>query len=45
MIDKFLEYIAVEKRYSEHTLISYKKKLRRFLLFVSDTEGTRDLTK
>ena len=45
MIDKFLEYIAVEKRYSEHTLISYKKDLEDFLLFVSDTEGTRDLAK
>lgn len=45
MIEKFLEYIAVEKRYSEHTLISYKKDLEDFLLFVSDTEGTRDLTK
>ena len=45
MIDNFLEYIAVEKRYSEHTLISYKKDLEDFLLFVSDTEGTRDLTK
>lgn len=45
MIDKFLEYIAVEKRYSEHTLISYKKDIEDFLLFVSDTEGTRDLTK
>lgn len=45
MIDKFLEYIAVEKRYSEHTIISYKKDLEDFLLFVSDTEGTRDLTK
>lgn len=45
MIDKFLEYIVVEKRYSEHTLISYKKDLEDFLLFVSDTEGTRDLTK
>ena len=45
MIEKFLEYIVVEKRYSEHTLISYKKDLEDFLLFVSDTEGTRDLTK
>ncbi len=45
MIDKFLEYIVVEKRYSGHTLISYKKDLEGFLLFVSDTEGTRDLTK
>lgn len=45
MIEKFLEYIAVEKRYSEHTLISYKKDLGGFLLFVSDTEGTVDLAK
>ncbi len=45
MIEKFLEYIAVEKRYSEHTLISYKKDLEDFLLFVSDKEGTTDLTK
>ncbi len=45
MIEKFLEYIAVEKRYSEHTLISYKKDLGDFLLFVSDTEGTNDLAK
>lgn len=45
MIEKFLEYIAVEKRYSEHTLISYKKDLEDFLLFISDTEGTMDLTK
>lgn len=45
MIEKFLEYIAVEKRYSEHTLISYKKDLEDFLLFVSDTEGTNDLAK
>lgn len=45
MIEKFLEYIAVEKRYSEHTLTSYKKDLQDFLVFVSDTEGTADLTK
>lgn len=45
MIEKFLDYIAVEKRYSEHTLTSYKKDLQDFLLFVSSTEGTVDLTK
>lgn len=43
MIDKFLEYISIEKRYSHNTLISYKKDLEDFLLFVSDTEGTEDL--
>lgn len=45
MIDKFLDYISVEKRYSENTIISYQKDLEDFLLFVSDTEGTSDLKK
>lgn len=45
MIDKFLDYISIEKRYSHNTLISYKKDLEDFLLFVSDTEGTEDLRK
>jgi integrase/recombinase XerC len=43
MIDKFLDYIKIEKRYSENTFISYKKDLEDFLLFVSDTEGTTEL--
>ena len=43
MIDKFLDYISVEKRYSQNTLVSYKKDLEDFLLFVSDTEGTTEL--
>jgi integrase/recombinase XerC len=34
MVDKFLDYIKVEKRYSEHTLTSYKKDLEDFLSFV-----------
>lgn len=45
MIDKFLDYISIEKRYSHNTLISYKKDLEDFLFFVSDTEGTEDLKK
>lgn len=45
MIEKFLEYIAVEKRYSEHTLTSYRKDLGDFLVFISDKEGTSDLAK
>lgn len=45
MVDKFLDYISIEKRYSHNTLISYKKDLEDFLLFVSDTEGTEDLRK
>lgn len=45
MIDKFLDYISVEKRYSQNTLVSYKKDLVDLLLFISETEGTEDLKK
>ena len=45
MIDKFLDYISVEKRYSQNTLVSYKKDLEDLLLFISETEGTGDLKK
>ncbi|WDT69063.1 tyrosine-type recombinase/integrase [Cloacibacterium sp. TD35] len=45
MIDKFLDYISVEKRYSKNTLVSYKKDLEDLLLFISETEGTEDLKK
>ena len=45
MIDKFLDYISVEKRYSQNTLMSYKKDLEDLLLFISETEGTEDLKK
>lgn len=45
MIDKFLDYISVEKRYSQNTLVSYKKDLEDLLLFISETEGMEDLKK
>ena len=45
MVDKFLDYIKVEKRYSEHTLTSYKKDLEDFLSFVMETEGSQNLVK
>lgn len=45
MIDKFLDYISVEKRYSQNTLVSYKKDLEDLQLFISETEGTEDLKK
>ena len=45
MIEKFLDYISVEKRYSQNTLVSYKKDLEDLLLFISETEGTEDLKK
>lgn len=45
MIEKFLDYIKIEKRYSENTYISYKKDLEDFLMFVQSTEGEGDLTR
>ncbi len=43
MIEKYLEYIAVEKRYSPNTITSYRKDLSDFLQFVMDSEGTEDV--
>ncbi|MCQ4035465.1 tyrosine-type recombinase/integrase [Kaistella montana] len=45
MIERFLEYIAVEKRYSPHTSISYRKDLEDFTLFLLETEAHQDFTK
>ena len=44
MIERFLEYIAVEKRYSHHTSISYRKDLEDFALFLLETESHQDFT-
>lgn len=45
MLERFLEYIAVEKRYSPNTLISYRKDLQDFSLFLLETEAHQDLVK
>lgn len=45
MVDKFLDYLATEKRYSANTLVSYKKDLQDFLIFFQDKEGSSDLEK
>ena len=45
MIDKFLEYIQQEKRYSPNTITSYRKDLEDFLFFLMDREGLEDLQK
>lgn len=39
MIERFLEYISVEKRYSPLTIISYKKDLEDFSSFLLKTES------
>lgn len=43
MLEKFLDYIRIEKRYSAHTITSYKKDLEDFTSFVLKTEATADL--
>lgn len=45
MLEKFLEYIAVEKRYSPNTIISYKKDLEDFRDFLLKTESMENLVK
>lgn len=45
MLERFLEYIAIEKRYSPNTLISYRKDLEDFSLFLLETEAHQDLVK
>jgi len=45
MIDKFLEYIQQEKRYSPNTITSYRKDLEDFLSFLMGREGLEELQK
>ncbi|KMQ59405.1 integrase [Chryseobacterium angstadtii] len=45
MLDKYLEYLQFEKRYSPHTITSYKKDLDDFSHFYLKTEGSEDISK
>lgn len=45
MIDRFLEYIEVEKRYSSHTVTSYRKDLSDFSSFLLQSEAHQEYTK
>lgn len=44
MVQRFLEYIEVERRYSPNTLISYEKDLNDFSEFLLKTEAHQDFT-
>jgi len=44
MVNKFLEYLQYEKRYSVHTVTSYRKDLEDFMMFCLRTEGTENIT-
>jgi integrase/recombinase XerC len=45
MREKFLEYIEHEKRYSPHTVASYRKDLKDFELFYLKSEGSENFFK
>ncbi|WP_419869791.1 tyrosine-type recombinase/integrase [Chryseobacterium sp. CT-SW4] len=45
MLAKFLEYLQYEKRYSPHTITSYKKDLEDFSHFYLKTEGSDHISK
>src|SRR5690606_28857228 len=42
MTEKFIEHIIVEKRYSAHTITSYRKDLADFQHFYLETEGSEN---
>jgi len=43
MLEKFLEYLQFEKRYSPHTITSYKKDLDDFSYFYLRTESSENI--
>lgn len=43
MMHRFLDYLATEKRYSAHTILSYTRDLNDFKAFCLETESTEDL--
>ena len=45
MIERFLEYISVERSYSPNTVISYEKDLKDFSKFLLETEAHQDFSK
>lgn len=45
MVQRFLDYISVEKRYSHNTFISYQKDLSDFCSFLLQTEAHQDFSK
>ena len=43
MIERFIQYIQSEKRYSEHTLAAYKRDLDQFSFFLEKKYGIKDI--
>lgn len=45
MREKFLDYLQLEKRYSPHTITSYRKDLDDFFSFYFKTEGSENIVR
>ncbi|WP_265129427.1 tyrosine-type recombinase/integrase [Chryseobacterium oranimense] len=45
MLEKYLQYLQLEKRYSPHTITSYRKDLEDFSHFYLKTETSGDISK
>lgn len=45
MLEKYLQYLQLEKRYSPHTITSYRKDLEDFSHFYLKTEASEDISK
>jgi integrase/recombinase XerC len=45
MTDRFLDYIAYEKRFSQHTINAYRSDLDQFSLYLSDQYKLEDINK
>jgi integrase/recombinase XerC len=43
MVEKFINYIKFEKRYSDHTVTSYKSDLDQFFIYLSKEYNTENL--
>jgi len=43
-LDKFIEYISFEKRYSQHTIDAYARDLQQFSDFLDEQYGISDVT-
>lgn len=45
MVDRFIQYIETEKRYSALTVRAYRRDMDRFALYMKEAYEVRDLTK
>ena len=43
MIERFVRYIQSEKRYSEHTIVAYKRDLEQILSYLKKNYGIDNL--